>query len=230
MCWSINIALAAAICHIITGVLVINSTSRYKVQYLLFLAFYCIMELFQTMQHLTISDDSCDIWNSFTTVIAYILIWAQPRLFYLIYRSTIGYSAVLNRMTIIVFIYALFSLLAGFFSVPTYRVPNSNFGHTTCTIHDANGHLQWFFAVKTIQYQPTHFVYLLLIGVISWDFPKELFRSITIGWWATLVISLLWIGLNPSLPSVWCVTSVFVNIPILYSINEEQYVTRYNNI
>ena len=219
MCWNAYVSAAAGLCHLLTILIVITKPNvKYRRSYLLFLSFYFIMELFQTIQHVTFVDDTCTKWNIFTTIIAYILIWIQPSLFYKIYSLAVHPSRILLRLTTITFIVAMLSLFVGFTSTPTYSLPNNNYGNRTCTNHDSNGHLEWIFALKSIQYSPTYYVYLLLIGVISWEFPFELFMTLTLGWWMALIISLFWVGLTPALASVWCVTSFMVDIPILLTI------------
>lgn len=224
MCWNATVSTIAGLCHLITAIIVYaNPYLNYRKAYLLFLGFYLTMEIFQTIQHLTFETDTCTNWNIFTTIIAYILIWVQPLLFYKIYAIAVKSSHILLKLTMITFIVAMLSLLAGFTSAPTYSLPNNNYGSRTCTRHDINGHLEWIFALKSIQYSPTFYVYLLLIGVISWEFPDELFYTISLGWWGTLLISLIWVGLTPALASVWCVTSFMVDIPILVTTYRQSY-------
>lgn len=224
MCYNIVVSIFATLCHIKTLNIVKSSNVKYKIQYFIFLYFYIVMELFQTLQHITLPyTKQCGIWNVITTVIAYALIWIQPYLFYIMYYQLNRSNKLISTITKIIFVYAMLSLVLGFRSTATYVLPNSNFGPQTCTKIAENGNIEWMFKLSSIIYSPNFFIYLLFIGVISWEFPNELFYSIGLGWWISLVVSILWVGISIALPSRWCQLSIFVDIPIIFNCYKSYY-------
>lgn len=206
MCWSWEISTGAALCHLLLLLIMkIEKLSRWE--YDVFLILFASMEIVLALLHIFLHNY---LWNTILTVIAYILIYLQPVAYTLFSRNK-----TLIRLSIITLICALISLGVGFLSTPNYSLPNTNYGLCTHTTLDENGHHVWSFALKTIQYHPTHYVYLLLIGSAIAEIETELFYTLGLGWLSTLFLTLIWIGLTPSLPAVWCLTSVCVCIPIM---------------
>lgn len=206
MCWSWQVSSAAAVCHLLLlSILKVERLGRWE--YDVFLILFASMEIVLALLHVFLHNH---LLNTILTVLAYILIYLQPVAFTLFSRNK-----TLIRLSIITLIAALLSLSAGFLSTPTYSLPNTNYGLCTQTTLDENGHHVWSFALKTIQYHPTHYVYLLLIGAAIYEMKGEILYTLGLGWLLTLIFTLLWIGLTPSLPAVWCLTSVFVCIPIM---------------
>jgi hypothetical protein len=225
MCWSASISIFTAFIHLITLLIVKHGNAQYKNSLIIFLGFYMTMEIFQAIQHLTVNLEpiDCDTWNFFTTFIAWNLIWVQPILFNMIIPSRQFFNHDL-LLSIVTYIVAILNLVIAAFchyfkdEYPNYSLPNTNHGIETCTGYGYDNHLQWMFAVKTIQYGPTYYVYLMLMIAAIFKFPFRLFWTIGMGWIFTLFLSLFWVGMDPVLPSVWCFMSVLVDIPIIISL------------
>jgi hypothetical protein len=185
------------------------------------------MELLQAGQHIILGyndhDGGCTRLNQLSTIMAYVLIWMQPGLFLYIYQSaTWNRNSMMTRLIILMMGTALLFLGMGFMGDITYNAPNTNYDNITCTKYGYGNHLDWRFAVKSLQYSPNYFVYMGIIVVIIMELPAELYYTIGLGWVLTLVISVGWVGFSPVLPSVWCLNSVLVDIPILYRVFRSQ--------
>lgn len=224
MCWSAQISLLTACVHVITLGFVLRLdhklTPFVRSGFLKFLGFYLIMELFQALQWLTANPQhfgpkqSCSSWNQGTTVLAYFLIWAQPYLFSSIAGNKSANS--LNRASVITLAYAMFAILKPLvFKQTSCSIDYSNYHSNTCTFAGKHGHLDWKFAIVNIMYQPTHFVYLLLIGLTLPKLHDVHKWTIGVGWILTLLLSIYLVGGGPEVPAFWCMTSALIDIPIL---------------
>ena len=221
MCWSINVSLAAALVHGTTYLVARHQRPPEYRSYLLFTLFYTTMELFQALQWaMGDVETGCTSRNQGFTIIAYILIWIQPLLFVKIgdktrfhtVRIRLQYGA---RLATITFWYALLLLGLGLTTEPSWVLPNSNYGPTTCTVIGPYGHLGWQFAPISIVYGPTHFVYVALIVTTIMFYPTVLKLTIGLGWLGTLFVSLYLVGTTIDLPAFWCFLSLFADGPIL---------------
>lgn len=220
MCWSASVSIGTALLHYTTSYIVSRSTIRYRDQYLLFLRFYMVMELLQATQHIIIGiDETCNSFNQVSTVIAYVLIWMQPYLFLSLYEGSTGSrNIMMYRLVLITLGASVLFLFMGMASDIKHYAPNTNYDTKTCTKYGYGNHLDWRFSVKSIQYSPNYFIYLVAIIVVVAELPTDLFHTLGLGWLITLVMSVAWVGIGPVLPSVWCLNSVFVDIPILYKV------------
>jgi hypothetical protein len=179
------------------------------------------MEIFQAFQWLwgdldqsTVST-SCSLQNKLFTTFAYFLIWWQPYLFVQIGEAIglrLSYARNVGLATLTI---ALFFLFLGFFEVPTYNLPKSNFANDTCTLVGPYGHLGWYFSVKSVIYGPTFFVYFVLIINTLVFYPRILQLTVGLGWLLTLFLSIAIVGVDVDLPAFWCLLSAFVDIPII---------------
>ena len=229
MCESFWASIFFGVSHLFTAYQVYRKKKYGYHAYLLFLEFYAIMEFFQASQwvfgDLMPSSEfghlDCSVRNRIFTVIAYALIWIQPVLYSTITEVFYGgfryitnsHSRILSRVT---FIWAMTCLLLGFFTTPSYRVPNSNYGLSTCTEIGPYGHLAWRFAQNTIKYSPNEFVYVSLVALSFFEYPRNFNWILGLGWAISMFISILMVGTGPDLPAYWCLLSVFVDIPILF--------------
>lgn len=178
------------------------------------------MEWFQALQwYLTVdyqNNKICSLSNICLTTFAYILIWIQPIMF-----SSFTKNKFSSYYAILTFIICLINLLLGFkypFSELDHLTYNNsvNYGNQTCTYKGIHGHLLWKFAINTISYQPTHYVYystILLIIIVNYDYILKL--TLGLGWIVSLLLSIYIHGINNELPSFWCLLSVSADIPIL---------------
>lgn len=192
--------------------------------YRLFLEFYAIMEFFQASQWIfgdlmPISEFghiNCSLRNRMFTVTAYALIWIQPVIYSniaeILTYTTNRHSRILSRIT---FIWAMVSLAIGLFNTPSYRIPNSNYGLSTCTEIGPYGHLAWRFAPNSVKYSPNEFIYVALVLLSFFQYGRNYNWVLGLGWTASMVISILSVGTGPDLPAYWCLLSVFADIPIL---------------
>jgi len=241
MCWSGPASLAFGAIHTAIAALLIIRRRPIAAWpfYVAFCVFYAVMEFLQAFQwfwldlddlplHIITTSSSyrpCAAANTATTILAYVLIWLQPVLF-----SSIGLfsSSTISKVTtmrfavslsVITCVVALLSLGLRFEDDRDARfttfVPGTNYGNETCT-YRGHIHLAWIFAVKSISYQPTHFVYVLLIlvTVLHYEQPRLKWTLLS-GWLLTLFLSILIVGTGAQLASFWCMTSVFAGVPIL---------------
>jgi len=227
MCWNIKVSMLFAWVHIMTFILThVIKPQGYK-QYKIFLAFYTIMELFQASQwaFVTLGTDateSCDPLNTFSTFIAYILIWAQPIMYAYIdvYVNNEKENNSVNmfalRASIATFCIAMYNLLFKSRVDRYVAIAYTNYGEYTCTYIGQYGHLQWMFYIPDIGYQPTHIVFLILICT-SFSFYKNIIvrNTLFFGLLATLILTVFRVGDGPELPAYWCMLTAFADIPII---------------
>jgi len=207
MCWSAEVSVGFGLIHV--AAMLLTRRASYKI----FCSFYALMEFYQAAQWMWGDVGSCTPWNSQVTFVAYFLIWVQPLLFVAIGKAEglkLGHMEIAAQMT---YIMAMLSLALGLSKAPTYSVPDSSFGNVTCTTIGPHGHLAWMFSPITVAYQPTHFVYVMLIWVTCMKYPPQL-QLIKWGWAGTLLISICSVGVGAELPAVWCGSSVLVSVPI----------------
>lgn len=218
MCWSSAASLIFGLTHLITAFyvyqhrLILVDRGR---SYILFLLFYALMEFFQAAQWnwgdllspSTYGHDSCSSNNQLFTIGAYFLIWSQPLLYSIIARS----SKRLIAFSVITLLWGLLSLLIGLVHVPTYRVPNSNYGRSTCSEVGPHGHIGWKFAPQSVKYSPNDFLYIVLIVVILWKRNNLLL----FGWLSSMVCAMTIVGTGIDLPAYWCFLSATVDLPIV---------------
>lgn len=201
--------------------------------YFVFVSLYTVMELLQFVQWIILSFEyECGTLNVLTTYIAYMLIWLQPVMFSVfvfwsceIYYGMKSTAFLIFYMSYATFLFAMFSILIGNNSSITegcYSSLNTNYNVQTCTKIGENNHLHWNFNVMTLQYQPTHFVYMLLICSALLIVKNYTFLVLGVGWVLSLITSALLIGTGPELPAFWCLLSVFANIPILVDVYSYQ--------
>lgn len=194
--------------------------------YVMFVGFYTIMEFLQLVQWVTLT---YPITNALLTYVAYILIWAQPVMFSIIamiphYRTIPRDLKILFWMSVFTFVYAMTSIMWGGESGRDVTKVclaslNTNYAMETHTTIGPNGHLLWLFDVMTLQYQPTHYVYMLLIVTTLLNTRDTILKSVlSFGWGVTFLVSVSLIGSGPELPSFWCFLSVFANVPILMDV------------
>lgn len=229
MCWSFWISMGFSSCHLLTSLLV------QKRPYRLFLYFYAFMEFFQALQWVwgdlmpgsNFGHLGCSTRNQIFTVVAYALIWIQP---YLYFRIGNLYNRYLHNLTRWIFFWAMLSLFIGSFKIPTYRIPNSNYGLSTCSEIGPHGHLGWRFAPLTAKYSPNEFVYVTSIALIFMEFPRSLSRTLGLGWFLTMLVSIYYVGTGPDLPAFWCFLSVFVDLPIIIGYISKNRIPSRNNL
>lgn len=239
MCWSVKVSLAFGLVHLLTSYI---AYQRGRISYVLFTAFYAIMELFQASQWIfgglllpsEFGHVNCPKINQAFTIGAYFLIWIQPILFGVIgiieskrrLRTGHGTEFTNNAIVLARFMtitlqslavcsWAMFTLISGLFESPSYTIPNSNYGFSTCSEIGPHGHIGWRFAPLTIKYQPTEFVYMLLIFSSLASYERTHQITLGLGWFLTLVYSASLVGFSVDLPAYWCLLSVFVDPLIL---------------
>ncbi len=209
MCWNANVSIFFGFIHLLACILTVRKSFK------LFTIFYAVMEFYQAFQWKWGDIGLCTQWNTAVTLIAYSLIWFQP-LLYIFIGEAEGLTLTYGKITaIITYYWSMFSLIMGINHIPTYYLPKSNFGYPTCTSIGPHEHLSWVFSPITIMYQPTHYVYILLIVTTMMFYPKQL-RLIVLGWLVTLIFSLFYIGTGSELPAVWCWSSVVVSVPLIF--------------
>lgn len=225
MCWNPIVSFAFGYIHLLTHYLVEESSleENEKQSYLRFLRFYLLMEIFQSLQWVAgevypISSEfglsTCSSINTLFTIIAYGLIWWQPVLF-----AYLGNSTYCRRFAILTFIVAMVTLIAGLKQIPSYRLPNSNYGLTTCTETGIYGHLAWKFSPVSVIMYPNFYSYITSILLSIFEMEVPLRWTIGMGWIITLIVSLSYVGTSVDLPAFWCLLSVFVDIPIIIRVS-----------
>src|SRR5665648_114737 len=133
-----------------------------------FCGYYMLMEILQWFQWLTLESE---FWNPVLTVVALLLVWLQPVLW-----SFWADQPVLKYLSVITCIYVMMSL--GLANTATYSLPGTNYGATTHTDVGIYGHLSWCWKVRTIQYQPTHYVFMMLWLASIAYLPSELQKTL----------------------------------------------------
>ena len=219
MCWNAQISWSFALGHIFTYFYVGYRKPPEKVSFQLFAAFFTIMEMFQALQwtYGDIAESSiyghtqCSVINTGFTIFAYILTWIQPFLFTVIGRLENDNEKfqILARLSFHTFIYAMISLIGGFWIKSEYRIPNSNYGQSTCTELGTHQHLGWKFSPLSIAYHTTYAMYLLLTITIFTIYSKPLQLTVGLGWLLTLLVSIFQVGLSVDLPAYCCLLSFF---------------------
>lgn len=224
MCWSTQISLAFGLCHLLTAACVYYKKKSHYKDFLLFLGFYTLMEFFQAAQWVygdimptsTFGYLNCSLTNTVFTSCAYALIWFQPILFAGI--THISYRP-FSSIVVLTAFWAMISLALGFWKTPTYLIPDSNYGLSTCTEIGPYGHLAWRFAPISVKYTPNDYVYVILIVVSIYEsYYSRIKWTIGLGWLLTMIASIASVGSGSDLPAYWCMLSVFVDLPILYDI------------
>lgn len=219
MCWTAQVSVGFGLVHLLGFALTERKSYR------TFTAFYALMEFYQAFQWIWGDVHSCTDWNSQVTVVAYGLIWFQPWLYVIMGEAEglrLQYAKLASMTT---YIWSLFTLVLGMHKIPTYSLPNSSFGSVTCTSVGPHGHLNWTFSPITIAYQPTHYVYVLLIGTTMLYYPPQL-NIIKWGWLGTLLISLYSVGTGAELPAVWCWSSLLVSLPLIMTSLKQRWCNR----
>jgi len=172
----------------------------------------------------------CPEINQAFTIIAYALIWIQPVLFGVIgmmhrrylhgkhNNRLISLSASIVLQSFVVCLWAMLSLIVGLFQTPSYSIPDSNYGLSTCSEIGSYGHIGWRFAPATIKYQPTEFVYVGLILSSIATYTREYKLSLGLGWILTMIWAILTVGFGVDLPAYWCLLSIFVDPLIILNL------------
>ena len=200
MCWSANISLLACAVQLSAAYVSHGNFRR-------FYLYYAVMELLQATQWLTLHLPTI---NWLLTNVAYLLVWAQLWLWWsFVPRPTRTLTFVISFITGI----ALLMLLLA--NEPTYFLPDTNFGANTCTFVGHYGHLAWVWRVRSIQYHPMHFGYLLgILAACVEMVDRQLYETnhdldLVGTWGLTLVWSIYRVGTGSELPAYWCFVSFF---------------------
>lgn len=223
MCWSAPVSLAFGLVHCLVGFYVQKRQGPYYREFSIFVGFYALMEFLQMFQWLIGTHQN--LINTTLTVVAYLLIWLQPIMFSLIgvlqtFKNQSngyyhGYYIFALQLSCLILLVALGNLGFGLISGRGIHIPNTNFENITCTTIGKYGHLDWKFGVYSIDFQPTHIMYLLLIMLSVLSYPKGLKCTLGLGWLATFIVSLFLVAGSSEFPAYWCLLSLFADIPIV---------------
>ena len=216
MCWSAPVTTLFLTWHLGTA-LIVNGVynGRYRWAFLSFLCFYAAMEFLQLLQWTYTTPYTDGLF----TFCAYLLIWCQPVMFSLIgvYQSLdpiYEYNLSFSLCSLSVALINLFASLYTGISVVVSNTP-TNFRGSLCTTIGKYGHLSWGFPIYSLDLQPSYFVYLFIIGVCIYKFPRPLQLTLGLGWFTTLLVSIYLVRGSEEIPAFWCLLSVFTDIPIL---------------
>ena len=221
MCWSVPVTLGFLLAHLTAAQLVARLNTRYRSEFLIFIYFYAVMEFLQLSQWIIGSVNTCNITNKALTLIAYLLIWLQPIMFSYIglrqcreRKAYYTYALYLSLLALAVVTVNIFMSYYTNKHVIVLNTPN-NFGNETCTYIGKYGHLSWKLPIYTLDIHPSYFVYVAVILLCILKYPVGMQLTMGIGWFATLLVSIYFVGGSDEIPSFWCLLSVFADIPIV---------------
>ena len=217
MCWNATVSALFLLGHLLAAAVVHRKRPPHHQSCLLFIYFYASMELLQLGQWIYGDVGLCTTKNALFTSIAFLLIWLQPLLFSIIGRLSTSnpYYQFAFDFSIVTLVTALTNMVLSHVIGRAVNHPGSNFGPQTCTTVGRFGHLNWEFAVLSLNQHPSYFVYLGIILLCIRKYPAALKWTFGLGWLCTLAVAAFWTKNSPETPAFWCLLSVFADIPIV---------------
>lgn len=228
MCWGSEVSAAFAGLYFIFILFYYYWKPKNYVPYIIFTAFYMIMELFQTFQWIygdvvnsVTTNNTCSRVNRSYTYVAFALIWLQPLMFsvigYYAYKTKTFFRLMILNIKLLIFMFGV-TIYIQFFTTTSLGTI------VTCTFIGVKHHLAWLFNATfvvdhyVVEQGNDYKLYFFMSLVSFINYESDLY-AIPLSWLLCLVITFIIGTSSYEIASFWCMLSVFSTVIIfLYSL------------